>query len=77
MPKFSPIDPETFLPVPKVVDALSDVIAGRVQAGAGAATAEDIAAAVAAHVNDETPHPVYDESPSYSLFYQARKAAQP
>ena len=29
--------------------------------------------AVAAHINDPTPHPVYDEGPSFLLFYNNQK----
>jgi hypothetical protein len=74
--KFGPIDPVTFLPPAKVVDALSDVIADRVGSAPGAgATVGDVAEAVTTHVNDTTPHPVYDDAPSYEMFYTARKAA--
>ena len=30
-------------------------------------------AAVAAHINSETPHPVYDNGPSFLLFYENQK----
>lgn len=76
--KFGPIDPETFLPPAVVVDAIAGVIADRVGSAPGAgATQQDITDAVTAHVNDDSPHPVYDDAPSFSLYYTARKAAQP
>lgn len=77
-PIFPPIDPTTFLPPTKTVEALAEVIAGRISASPEAgATLQDITDAVSAHVADDSPHPVYDDAPSLALFYTARKAAQP
>lgn len=76
----SPILPDVFVTVepplpevqvhiedtPEIVVEVSDVaLAGR--------EATDVGGVIHTHINSPTPHPVYDDGPSFELLYQNAK----